>query len=295
MGITLYNRERKSLETENVAAGAFLNFIYRTKPGLLLTEKILKKKYFSILYGNLLKKPSSRKKITAFIKQHQIDPNEFENNLNSFKSFNDFFIRKLKTSARPVEQTKDIFISPADSRLMVIQIKEETIIPVKGKKFTLFELIEDKNLTDKYINGLCLVFRLAPPDYHRFCYIDNGIQQPVKALGNYYHSVNPVALASNLPVFEGNYREYCELHTENFGEILDIDVGAMGVSKIIQNFPNGCKFNKGQEKGYFEFGGSTTILILKPGIVKIDEDILNYSEQGIETLVKFGSGIGRKL
>jgi phosphatidylserine decarboxylase len=295
MEITLFNRESKKLEEETVFGKSFMGFMYGTKSGKLLTNLVLIKPFFSKFYGNLLKRPSSKKKIEAFIKQHNIDVSEIIAPISSFNSFNEFFIRKLKPEARPVELKPDIFISPADSRLFAYELNNETVIPVKGKKITLSELICDTQLTEKYKNGLCLVFRLAPADYHRFCFVDEGSQSTIKPIGNFFHSVNPIALDSGLPVFQGNYREYCELKTKNFGEILDIDVGALGVSKIIQHFPNGTNFKKGDEKGYFEFGGSTTILILKQGIIKLDEDIMEYSKKGIETLVKYGSPIGKKI
>lgn len=293
--ITLFNRQSKKLENEIVFGKSFLDFSYGTKAGRILTDLILKKKFFSVFYGNLLKKPASKKKINSYIKQHSIDIEELLDPVTSFTSFNDFFIRKLKPLARPVAPNPDILISPADARLSVYKIEQETVLPVKGKKFTLFQLTGDKSLTEKYLNGICLIFRLAPADFHRFCYIDDGIQKPVRNLGRYYHSVNPVALESNSGVFESNYRELCEQVTENFGDILDIDIGAMGVSKIIQHNHSGCSFKKGEEKGYFEFGGSTIIIILRQNSAEIDPDILQYSGQGIETLVKYGSAIGKKI
>ncbi len=292
--ITLYNRESNSLEEEIVFGKSFMDFMYSTKSGILLTELVLKKPFFSKFYGNLLKKPASKKKIESFIKKNKIDTSEIASPISTFESFNEFFIRKLKPEARPVAIGPDIFISPADARLLVYKLNENTVIPVKGKKFTVPELVGDNVLSEKYQNGLCMVFRLAPVDYHRFCFVDDGYQSPVKPIGKFFHSVNPIALESDLPVFQENYREYCELKTKNFGEILDIDVGALGVSKIIQHFPKGTDFKKGDEKGYFEFGGSTTILILKSGIVNIDEDIVEYSAKGIETRVKYGSAIGKK-
>jgi phosphatidylserine decarboxylase len=291
--ISLYNRLNKQLENEIVSGKSLIDFIYGTKPGILLGELILKKKFFSVLYGNLLKRPASKKKIAGFIRQHNLNIDEILDPPSSFASFNDFFIRRLKPGARPINTNPEILISPADARLSVYNIKNDTVVPVKGKKFTLYQLTNDQALSEKYLDGLCLVFRLAPPDYHRLAYIDNGIQEPVRKLGNYYHSVNPLALESNLEVFAGNYRELCVLKTENFGDVLDIDVGAMGVSKIIQYHPEGGSFMKGEEKGYFEFGGSTTILIFQKDKAIIDQDIMHYSEQGIETLVRYGSAIGR--
>lgn len=290
--ISLYNRETKQVEEEIVSLKSIMEFMYSTKTGLILTEKLLKKKYFSLVYGNTLKKPSSKKRIESFIKEHKINVEEIERPLESFNSFNEFFTRKLKPIARPVDLTPNFLISPADARLSVYHIQDETIIPVKGVSFTLAELIQNDEIAKKYYNGLCLVFRLAPADYHRFCFIDDGHQGKISPIGEHYHSVHPIALQSNLPIFKENYREMCEIKTKHFGDVLDIDVGALGVSKIVQNYPDGTECKRGQEKGYFEFGGSTTILIFQKNRIRIDDDIKEYSQKMIETKVKFGSKIG---
>lgn len=290
--ISLYNRETKALEEETVSLKSIMSFMYGSKVGLYLTNKILKKKYFSLVYGNTLKTPSSKKRINSFIQEHKIDTEEIESSVDSFNSFNEFFVRKLKPVARPLDLRPNILISPADARLSLYMIKDDTVIPVKGSKFTISELIKNEALSKKYINGICLVFRLAPADYHRFCFIDDGEQTKVSTIGEHYHSVHPIALKSNLPIFQENYREMCEIKTKHFSDILSIDVGALGVSKIVQNYPDGCHCKKGQEKGYFEFGGSTTILVFQKNRIKIDEDIKEYAVQGIESKVKYGSKIG---
>ncbi|GIW22945.1 MAG: phosphatidylserine decarboxylase proenzyme [Candidatus Sericytochromatia bacterium] len=293
--ILIYNREKKSLEEEKIYGQKILEYLYTKKLGLFFTKSLLKRKFFSKVYGNQLKTKFSKRKILDFIEKNSIDTSEFLDDVNSFKSFNDFFIRKLKPEARPIAMDKDILISIADSRLSVFKIQHDIVIPVKGRYFTLEQITNNSLLIKKYLNGLCLIFRLAPIDYHRFCYLDNGIQKEIIKLGKFYNSVHPIALESNLPIFQSNYREYCEIETENFGDVLHIDIGALGVSKIVQHYPNGKKCFKGEEKGYFEFGGSTSILVFCKDTVEIDKDILEYSKQGIEVLVKYGSAIGRKL
>ncbi|MEK7434027.1 MAG: phosphatidylserine decarboxylase [Cyanobacteriota bacterium] len=290
--IFLYNRKTKKIEEEIITGKLLIKLIYNNKIGLKLTEKILKKPKFSFWYGNLLKTKRSKNKINSFIKQHSLDINEIEDRLDSFKSFNDFFIRKLKKTSREIDHDKTAFISPADSRLIVYKIEKNTIIPVKGINFKLEQIINNKKIAEKYEDGLCFVFRLAPADYHRFCYIDDGIHGKIKSLGSYYHSVHPIALQSNSEVFQHNYREFCEIQTKNFDEILWLDVGALGVSKIIQNKPLGGEIKKGEEKGYFEFGGSTIIIVTKKNIIKLDDDIKDYSFAGIETKIKYGEKIG---
>jgi phosphatidylserine decarboxylase len=165
---------------------------------------------------------------------------------------------------------------------------------VKGKPFTLAELLCDAALAQRYVNGLCFIFRLAPVDYHRFGYIDDGEQGSVRVINGYYRSVNPLALWKNTNIFPENQREVCELHTRHFGNVLHVDVGATAVGRIIQHQREGGPMQRGAEKGYFEFGGSTSILLFEAGRVQPDEDIAKHSKQGIETIVRYGERVGRQ-
>src|SRR5262249_28735523 len=182
----------------------------------------------------------------------------------------------------------------ADCRFSAYPIREDTIYPVKARSFTVAQLVGDEEIAARYVGGLCLIFRLAPVDYHRFGYVDDCEQSPVKAINGFYRSVHPLSLRRMKAVFTENRREYCSLKTANFGDVVHIDVGATGVGRIIQNHPGGGNFARGEEKGYFEFGGSTVILLLKSGAAKIDDDILEYSGRGIETIVRYGEKIGGK-
>jgi phosphatidylserine decarboxylase len=163
---------------------------------------------------------------------------------------------------------------------------------VKARSFTIAQLVGDDEIAAGYFGGLCLIFRLAPVDYHRFGYVDDCEQSPVKTINGFYRSVHPLSLQMMKAVFTENRREYCVLKTANFGEVVHIDVGATGVGRIVQRHPDGGRFTKGDEKGYFEFGGSTVILLLKPGAAKIDDDVAEYSGRGIETIVRYGEKIG---
>jgi len=292
--IQLYNRKSKTVEEEIVFEKQFIDFFYGNKFGLFLTDLILKKAFVSKILGMRENLSSSKKRIKPFIEKYKINTDEILEPLESFKTFNEFFTRKLIPSAREVDMNKNILISPADARLLAYKIEKNTVIPVKGLRFTLNELIGDESVSKNYNKGTCLVFRLAPVDYHRFIYIDNGTHEEIKQLGKDFHSVNPLALKNKFPVFQKNYREYCVLKTANFGDVIHVDVGALGVGKIIQNNREKSSFLKGEEKGYFEFGASTIILIFKPSMVRMDKDIIDFSKKGIETIVKCGSSIGEK-
>jgi phosphatidylserine decarboxylase len=291
--IPLYNRQTQTLETESVFEQNLMGFLFGTRLGLGLAETVLKHRWPTAWYALWQQSRFSKPQIKTFIEQYHINTQELERPLASFTSFNDFFIRKLKPAARPIDRDPSHLIAPADSRLLAYQIQHDTILPVKGKGFTVRELLRDASASE-YFNGFCLIFRLAPVDYHRFCYIDDGAQNPVRVINGFYRSVNPLAIWKQLPVFSENQREACVLHTRNFGQVTHVDVGATGVGRIIQHQRQGGPCQRGQEKGYFEFGGSTTILLFKAGVVHLDEDIAAYSGRGIETLVRYGERIGMR-
>ena len=293
--ILVYNRRSKAVEEEKVFERRLADLFYGTNLGRCFSSLLLAWRPLSKLYGLLQNRPASTRKIDRFVEKCGIDTDEFEVPPSGYRSFNDFFTRKIKPGRRSIPPDPEILISPADSRLLAYPVKEGEVYPVKGVTFTVEELIADRRIAPAYHGGLCLIFRLAPSDYHRFCYIDDGEHGAVNPISGNLHSVNPVAIRSNLKIFQKNYREYCLLKTNNFDEIIDIEVGALLVGKIHQNLRGGGRFVRGQEKGYFEFGASTIVLLFKPSVVAIDEDIAEYSGKGMETLVQYGSPIGKRV
>lgn len=292
--VILYNRQIGSPQEEQVFHRWFMDFFYGHPVGIFLSELIIKRIWYSKIYTLKRRTSASVAQIQAFVERYNIDVSEVEQELSSFSTFNDFFKRKLKSSARPIVLDSNVLISPADSRLLVFPLRKDTVFPVKAKPFTPAQLLKNNELAAQYENGLCFVFRLAPVDYHRFCFIDDGRQSPVQTIKGHLRSVNPLALRCMFPIFQENYREYTLLSTKNFNEVVQINVGALSVGKIYQNLPEGGLFKKGQEQGYFELGGSTIVMFFKTGIVEPDKDIVNYSKQGIETIVRMGEQIGTK-
>jgi phosphatidylserine decarboxylase len=292
--ILLYNRRTGQIEPEEIYARRVMEFLFGTRAGLLLAEGLFKHRWATEFYARRMHSPRSRARIREFIERYHINTDELEQPLDSFRTFNEFFIRRLKPEARPVDRDPAHLISIADSRLSLHPIRHDTILPVKGRAFTLRELLCDP-LADQFTDGLCLIFRLAPVDYHRFCYVDDCEQLPVTLIKGYYRSVNPLAIWRMLPVFSENQREYCVLRTSNFGDVVHIDVGATSVGRIVQHHRAGGTFKRGEEKGYYEFGGSTSILLLKAGAAQVDNDIAEHSARGIETIVRYGERIGERL
>ncbi len=294
----IYYIDRKSGEKkkEIVAGEKFLRWIYDTKPGCSLLEAIVKRKVFSTLYGKLQDWPSSSKKISSFVEELEIDIQEAQREaVHEYKNFNDFFARELKPEARPVCKEEDCLIAPADGRVLAYEaIDIHQVIQVKGSHYSLEEVFQDKEWAQHYQGGTCIVVRLCPADYHRFHFPDSGIPKTARRIKGAYYSVNPIGLHKVERVYCVNKREITKFLSHHFEEIAIVEVGATCVGTIIQTYTPDRAVNKGQEKGYFKFGGSTVILFLKKDQVKIDEDIIQNTKAGLETRVLMGEVIGRK-
>lgn len=291
--ILLYNRRTKTFEEELIFEEGLMRFIYGTRWGRALEHLLLKRPLFSLAYGLWQRSRWSAKNIPSFIERYRLDLEQICEPPGSWRSFNDFFCRRLHPSARPIDMTPEHLIAPADSRMMVYSCSADTVLPVKGRRFTLAQLMAGRHDTAAYHGGLCLIFRLAPSDYHRFCYIDGGRVGPMHPINGCFHSVSPLSLSVGRMPFTDNYREFCVFDTDVFGPVIHLDVGALVVGRIKQNRPHGGRVERGEEKGWFEFGGSTIIQLIAAGRVCIYDDIQAASLRGIETLVSYGQAIGR--
>lgn len=291
--IQIYDRTTKSYEEELIAGKKFIEWTYESPIGKGITELIAKRKIFSKIYGMFCDTKLSTKKIPEFIESFNINMNTAIKNVDEFNSFNDFFIRQLKPDARPIDKDNNILISPGDGRLTAHEnIDLHDIVQIKGLTYSLSELIDDESIANKYRDGVCLILRLCPTDYHRFHFIDSGIPGENHFIKGHYYSVNPIALNSIPKLFCQNKREWSLFKSDNFGDILTIEVGATCVGSIIQTYAPGKRVDKGDEKGYFKFGGSTTILFFEKNTIRIDSDILIQSKLGYECKVELGENIG---
>ncbi|WMJ80056.1 phosphatidylserine decarboxylase [Clostridium sp. MB40-C1] len=294
--IKYFNRETNSYEIEKVAGDKYLEWTYSSPVGMKFLDIIIKKKLFSKLYGQYCDSGLSKNKITKFINDFNIDEKEFKHEKENYKCFNDFFARELVQEARPINYNEEVVISPGDGRILAYEnIDSNKLIQVKGLTYSLLELLEDEDLVKKYEKGTCVILRLCPTDYHRFHFIDNGICSETKKIKGLYYSVNPIALEKIPKLFCQNKREYSILKSENFGDILYMEVGATCVGAILQTYSSLKRVKKGEEKGYFKFGGSTVILFFEKDKISIDNDIIEESKKGFETKVYMGERIGLKL
>lgn len=249
-------------------------------------------KTLSVRQGKKFDDPASIRQILPFIKFHSLNMEEYED--ATYRTFNEFFYRRLKPGLRKPEGDEKIFVSPADSRCTVFSsIHQAKDIWIKGSRFTLARLT--KNYKPEVFNDRScniLIFRLAPQDYHRFhCPCDAVIGKPTFVDGQYY-TVNPMAVRSSLDVFGENVRMVIPLESPEFGTLLMIAVGAMMVGSIILDRKEGDFVKRGEELGYFKFGGSTVVLVVPSKSLTLDADLSRNSADGIETLVKVGMSIG---
>lgn len=272
------------LERPEVGAGA-MRFAYENPIGRMLTKAILCRSFVSNLYGAWQRSRLSKGKVKKFIAQYQISLDDCTK--QDFSNFNDFFTRQRKSY---VNQTAEHEVPAiADSKLTALPIDENRLFTVKGVPYTAAELLESEALAAEYAGGTCLIFRLSPDDYHRYVYPDEGVQEKTVGIKGVLHTVNPIG--ASLGVYRRNARRYTVLHTAHFGDVIQMEVGALLVGRICNHRETAGSFAKLQEKGYFEYGGSTVILLLKKNAVTMDTDILQYSAQGIETEVKIGERI----
>ena len=282
----IYDRKTKTYEDIVQYGAGKLDFLYNNPVGRIFLG-IAVSPFVSNVYASKNAKKSSIKKIPAFIKEHNIDMSDFED--REYKSFTDFFTRKIRYGKRPVDMTPGALISPADSKLLVYEIEKDTVMRIKGRTYTVDEILADAENAKEFAGGYALVFRLTVDDYHRFCYPDKGCLISKRFIKGKLHTVSPVS--KNHKIYMENTRLVNLLKTEKFGTIAYIEVGAMLIGRIVDNGTD--VFEKGQEKGYFEPGGSTVILLVKN--VEIDKDIMEQSASGIETKVRYGERIGRAL
>lgn len=266
-----------------------LHFLYKTKIGKKFL-KVLVMPSLSKTVGHFMDSKLSLPLIKPFIKHNNINMREYEK--CKYKSFNEFFTRKIKSGYRNFSKNSEDLCAPCDAKLTVYKITEDSRFMVKGTLYDMKSLVRSSKLAKHYKGGMLLVFRLGVEDYHRYAYIDNGKQKRNYKIAGVLHTVHPAA-GSGFSVYKENTREFSILDSENFGKVFMMEVGAMLVGRIT-NYNKETYAVRGQEKGRFEYGGSTVILAFTEGKVTIDEEILNNSLYGYETVVKMGSIIGKK-
>ncbi len=295
--IEYFNRYTQQVETEQVFGERWLAWAYGSPLGKLTVELAARRAWFSCWYGWKMNRRSSAKQIFPFLKEYRLDIAEFLKPPDEFDCFNDFFARQLKDEARPIDQDPASVVFPADGRhLGWADSSKVDRVFVKGQSFDLDALLGDATLAAKFRGGAMVLSRLCPTDYHRFHFPVAGVpgapRDGTRVIKGPLYSVNPVALRQRLSIMWTNKRALTIHHADDGGDVALIEVGATCVGAIHQTHVPGQWSAKGGEKGYFAFGGSSTITLFEPGRVALADDLLEQTAIGRELYARMGDRMG---
>ena len=299
--IQYFNRSKGKVEVEKVYGDKWVKLIYTGVAGKVLAP-VFASKFLSKAYGLMQNNMLTQLKVPKFVKNFNIDLSEYQpgsvqvdNQELSYKNFNEFFIRKFKKGKRKFVSEESEMPAFCEARYYAYDsINDDLKVPVKGKFLNAIDLIDDPDLAAPFVGGPLLLARLCPVDYHRYHYPDHGKTTKSFSVHGEFHSVNPIALEVKEDIFIKNERRVSILETKNFGKLAYIEVGAVMVGKIIQTHDELKSFRRGQEKGYFLFGGSTVIVLGEPGLWSPSEDMLENTKNGMETYIKLGECVANK-
>lgn len=294
--IRYFNRHSQTMETEAVYGESSLRWAYGSPLGAIALAAFIKRPWFSAWYGRQMDRPGSARKIHPFLSRYRVDPSEFAEPVENFRSFNEFFFRKLKPDARPIEEPPSVATFPADGRhLGFRRASEIQSVFIKGQSFDLPSLLGDSELARRYADGPLILSRLCPVDYHRFHFPVSGTPSETRVIPGPLFSVSPIALRKKLSYLWTNRRAITMLDAGPFGTVVLLEVGATCVGSIRQTFTAGRPYEKGHEKGYFAFGGSSTITLFEPGKVMLAEDLTEHSTRRMELYARMGSPMASLL
>lgn len=284
------DREGNAYE-ENTLQDRLLEKVYTSPLGRALIKPFTAP-VFSKIMGAVLDTRLSSLFIVPFVKKHNIQMEDYKSKF--YNSYNEFFSREIKPEKRLIDGEVASMISPADGKLSVYPISEDLHINIKHTTYSIASLLKSQKLAADYEGGYAIVIRLTVDNYHRYCYVADGQKGKNHYIQGILHTVNPIA-NDYVPIYKENTREFCRIRTKYFGEIIQMEVGAMLVGKIT-NYHDRKEVVKGEEKGKFEFGGSTVVVLVKKDMMDLDEDLLENTKNGYETIVKMGERIGyRKI
>lgn len=301
MDIKYYNRISGKIENEKVYGDKAIEWLYKSSLGKRLSNLICQAP-FSVLYGKFQDLTVSHLKVDPFIKKFDINmddylPEEGRKSLYPYSTFNQFFIRRFKPGKRPFVKESNQMAAFSEARYFGYEsVHADETVPVKGVYLRPEEIIANMKWSETFKDGPLLLARLCPVDYHRYHYPDNGKIVEDYRVPGLLHSVNPLALKEKQDILITNERHVTIIETENFGKLAYVEVGATCVGKIVQSkkLVAGESFERGEEKGFFLFGGSTVIVIGEKGKWTPSQDIITNTKNGLETYLHLGMSVANK-
>ncbi len=293
--IRFYNRLTGEMEEEAVYGETSIRLAYYNPIGKIVLKLLIKNPVFSRWYGKRMDKPGSRRKVLPFIRDYQVNVNEFQRSALEFETFNEFFYRKLKQEARPIDAADDAIVLPADGRHLGFQnICEADTIYAKGQKLSLDELLGGKEQAEAYYGSSLVISRLCPVDYHRFHFPIDGVAGEARLIEGPLYSVSPLALCQSIGYLINNRRWIIPVTRDEKVVAILVVIGATCVGSAEFTYKAGEAIQKGDEVGFFKFGGSCVVTLLPPGSARLDESLLEKTKAGIESYDKMGRVFARK-
>jgi phosphatidylserine decarboxylase len=270
-----------------------LTFLYQARLGKI-ARKFLCTRWVAKIIARYMTSSLSRGRIQPFIKKYRLTMGDYAVPVGGYTSFNDFFIRKLKPLARIIDSNLNHVISPVDGKLYVIpHIQTDSIFYIKQQPFNLETFLDNQQLANHFANGTMMIFRLAPYDYHRIHFPVDGVPSRAKVIHGSFESVNPAAILAGAQPLLHNERHLILIETQQWGSVALVCVGALMVGSIVSTYQPGKLYHKGDECGYFAFGGSTVVLLFGQDAIQPIRHFTEHSLQGFETAVKMGVAVSQ--
>ncbi|MCF7853200.1 MAG: phosphatidylserine decarboxylase [Candidatus Pacebacteria bacterium] len=291
--VTVYDRKTGDMFDEPILGDHLLRLTCRNYLGALPRLALFRSHCISRVLGWYADSRWSRHAVNSAIRQLHIDVSEFAQPVEQYRTFNEFFTRCLRKGTRPYNPAPNEFCAPADSRVLVFpSVDALSCFPVKGVRFNISRLLKgaDNETTDIH-GGSVAVFRLSPADCHRFYYPASGRVLTERQIPGGLAPVNIMALRRRADVYTSNTRYVSMVEFDGFGRAAFVEVGAFAVGRIVHTH-NDRTFTKMDEKGYFEFGGSTIVVVLRPGCIEFDADLAQNTLNGYETRILAGQRVG---
>ena len=298
--IQYIDRASAKIEKEAVYYEGGIHFLYgktlfsRTL-GRVFLHGLAKWPLTSWVFGKFQQMKSSQKKIAPFIQLYGLDTSEFLDPVESFSTFNEFFVRHLRPECRPIEKDENKAVIPADARYQFYDnISNDYPFSVKGQNFSLKTLLRDDKQAERFDGGSLIIARLCPTDCHRFYFPVDCVPGKAKLINGKLFSVNPIAIKDNPWIYCVNRRSVTYLDSLQFGNVAFLEIGATSVGSIKQTYTPGEFQLKGAEKGYFSFG-SALIMLFEKGSIQLDQDLLEGTKSGLEIRCLIGQSMGTSL
>ena len=262
-----------------------LRFLYHTVPGRQVLKTLVRPSV-SRKAAKFLSSPASRPLVGYYIRKYDIDLTSCEK--TEFASFNDFFTRKKKMNLC-VDKTN--LISPCDGLLSAYPITDDLRMQIKHSTYSLASLLQDRVLAMQFRSGLCCIFRLEPRHYHRYIYAVSGTIQNQRKIPGILHCVRPIT-CEEFPVYVQNSRKYTLIRNHALGKVIQMEVGALLVGKI-HNYQTDQSVECGAEKGYFEYGGSTIILLFQKNAAQLMPEYSGLLHRDQKNMISYVYSITR--